>query len=791
MGSFEQKVNIVLQRFPNLKKRIKRIYQLGMYTISPKLKNEGNIKRITPIDNKEYFFGYYDKSPWDATDRYMLCIRVNNSYKKPDNDDEAELVLIDTLDNSISVFGTTHSWNVQQGCMLQWLGPDFKTRVIYNDFINNSYCSVIYNIKTKEQKILQMPIYSVSNDGSFALTLDFSRLHRMRPGYGYSNIPDNTVNELCPSKPCIWKINLYTGAIVPILMYSDFIGFETRPEMENAEHKVNHIMISPSGKRFMVLHRWFVGQRKYTRLVTANCDGKDMYNLLDSNFVSHCYWKNDEEILSFAEIVGNGRGYFLLSDKSNKFEHKWDNLTMDGHPSYSVDGKIITDTYPDRKRISRVYMLDEDKNKTIEIAKVFAPFKYDNEVRCDLHPRWNRNGTKVCIDSAFEGKREMYVISMKEREIKPIVCLRRCVNKGPVQQTYNILKNISQTGENIAFMTIKNEDSVDSIYDKFKKLDMDRYFCNMTAKQILKTIVMGKGLFLEEIKKANPTVIHTTGIVVDIVGYRAAKVLDIKQVSTIRNYVYDDYPKKFGRLRGNIIAYIHMFMMRHLTNRCEYICCSKSLADKYLKKNNIDMKYIRNGVDTERFNPCNMLSKICYREKYNIPNDAIVYITVAQVIERKNISETIEAIPDFIDNKEVLFILVGEGNQLNLLEEKYGGRNNIMFVGKQEKVENWLMLADVFVSSSESEGLPNSVIEAMAMGLPIVLSDIPQHKEIFEMNNEIGELYKLHDIEDLKEKLIKVLQNAENRGIQGKILAGYELSAKRMSDEYYELYRSK
>ena len=64
-----------------------------------------------------------------------------------------------------------------------------------------------------------------------------------------------------------------------------------------AIHKVNHLMLSPNGKRFMVLYRWFNGKRKYTRLITADISGKDMYLLSDEDMVSHCFWKNNEEIL--------------------------------------------------------------------------------------------------------------------------------------------------------------------------------------------------------------------------------------------------------------------------------------------------------------------------------------------------------------------------------------------------------------------------------------------------------------------------------------------------------------
>lgn len=408
----EQTINRWLQRFPWVKAGIKRTYQMTMCAISPKLKCEGNISRISPMDDYEYFFGYYDKSPWDCTGRYMLCHRVKNAYRTPDNDSAAQLVLIDTEDeNRIHVIGTTHAWNVQQGCMLQWLGPDYHDRVIYNDFRNGRYCAVILNLQTKEEKELPMPVYSVSADGTFALTLDFSRLHRLRPGYGYCNLPEATAKEDCPNSPCIWREDMGTGECKPLFSYAEIAAFDAHPEMENAVHKVNHLMISPDGMRFMVLHRWSVGSRKYTRLLTADCTGGELYNLLDDGFVSHCYWKNEREILTFAEKKDMGRGYYLLRDRRKDCKHLWPSLVGDGHPSYGPDGRIVTDTYPDRRRVSSIYILDEGSPEIPVIARVFAPFRYDNDVRCDLHPRWSRDGKQICFDAAFEGKRGLYVVS--------------------------------------------------------------------------------------------------------------------------------------------------------------------------------------------------------------------------------------------------------------------------------------------------------------------------------------------------------------------------------------------
>src|SRR5699024_9641055 len=182
----------------------------------------------------------------------------------------------------------TSTWNVQQGCMLQWLGPNYSDEIIYNDFRKGQYCSVILNVKTNEERIIPMPVYSVSPDGEFALSLDFSRLHRLRKGYGYSNLDEKTKDEKCPNKPCIWHINLKSNEVNPLLTYKDFASFEPRDDMLNAEHKVNHIMLNTKGDRFMVLHRWINGTNRYTRLVTINSDGTGMYNLSDDNMTSHC-----------------------------------------------------------------------------------------------------------------------------------------------------------------------------------------------------------------------------------------------------------------------------------------------------------------------------------------------------------------------------------------------------------------------------------------------------------------------------------------------------------------------
>lgn len=495
--SLEQEINYQLNKFPAVKKVIKRVYQRSMYAISPKIKSEGNITRISPDDvNHEYFFGYYDKSPWDITDRYMLCMKANDTWSDVSPKEESEILLIDTQEsNKVKVLAKTRSWNVQQSCMLQWLGPDYSSRILYNDFRDGKYCSVILNIESGEEKVIPAAVYSVSADGTFALTLDFSRLYNMRPGYGYYNEKEETEGVALPDTTAIWRVDLVSGEVTPVLKYTDFANFEPRSEMkeEGSVHKVNHIMLSPNGKRFMVLYRWFNGQRKYTRLVTCNVDGTDMYVLSDDDMVSHCFWKNNSAILAFENKKDGGPGYYLMKDKTQKYIRCWPQFSNDGHPSYSPDGSlIVTDSYPDRARVASINLMDGDEKKkeNTTIVRVFAPFKYDNDTRCDLHPRWNHAGDKICFDSIFEGHRGLYVVDVKnvkrhtvltgitsENEVEGLVSCVIPTYKRCDTVTKAIDSVLAQTYPNIEVLVVDDNDPNDeyslAVQDVLKKYDGD------------------------------------------------------------------------------------------------------------------------------------------------------------------------------------------------------------------------------------------------------------------------------------------------------------------------------
>jgi len=803
--SIEQKINYQLNKYPAVKKVIKRAYQTGMYAISKKIKSEGNITRISPDDPQhEYFFGYYDKSPWDISDRYMLCMKANDTWSDVSPHEKADILLIDTFkpetdENRVKKIAETRAWNVQQACMLQWLGPDFCSRILYNDYRDGKYVSVILTLETMEEKVIPAAVYSVSSDGKFALTLDFSRLYELRPGYGYYNVPEKTKGVALPDSTAIWKVDLETGEVTDLLKYTDFANFQPRPEMKEAGavHKVNHIMLSPNGKRFMVLYRWFNGQRKYTRLITCNVDGTDMYVLSDDDMVSHCFWKNNSSILAFENKKKGGPGYYLMKDKTDKYIHCWPQFSNDGHPSYSPDGSlIVTDSYPDRARVASINLMDgnERKRDNTTIARVFAPFKYDNDTRCDLHPRWNHAGDKICFDSIFEGHRGLYVVDLKEnredsnKKINIAFLVTACKKSGPIEQMLSIFTYMDRDKFNPILITLYNEpDDGTSQLQRYLDIGVKHVRVPLDKKDIL----LGKTKKLrKELDKLNVDIVHALGVFPD---FALSRMKYPGHVTTLRNFVYEDYPVKFGKAVGVVMAKMHLYAMKRTAQTWT---CSASLARKYKEELKLKFPYIQNGVNVSNFIHPSEEQKEKMREKLNLPKDKVILVYSGQFVARKDQKFLLELFSEEKSLENYLLLLLGDGADYAELKEEYGKKQNVVMTGSVNNVNEYLQASDIYIASSKSEGLPNGVLEAMAVGLPVILSDIEQHKEIYDANQNIGELYRLGDKRDCLSKILEMKQDKRSiYGLEAYKCAHEQFSAERMSkqyqDEYIRVYRKK
>lgn len=403
-----------LTRFPKLKRVMKNIYAYTGNLLSDKKTDMPGLIQISS-DNVDHNFGYYDKSPWSFDQKYMIYLAPKNAGNNYVLKDAVPIILYDCGLGKERILTYTHVWNSQQGCMLQWLGPDFSSKILFNDFRDGKYCSVIYFLENGEERVLKKPVYTVSADGKTAITLDFSRLNTFRPGYGYCNIEDITAQDKIPDLPCMWKLDIENDVVEELpFSYKTLSEWKPHESMKKGYHKVNHIMLNPSATRIMFIHRWIIEGVTYHRLLTCNIDGSDMYVLIDDGMVSHNNWKDDDTIISYCYSKYDGEAYHILHDKTQYRESiRKDILTADGHPSYSPNGKyIITDTYPNWKRKQELYLIRVSDAKVKRIGNIYSNIRFINEIRCDLHPRWNYNSREVCIDGANKKYRQLFVIKI-------------------------------------------------------------------------------------------------------------------------------------------------------------------------------------------------------------------------------------------------------------------------------------------------------------------------------------------------------------------------------------------
>lgn len=398
----------ILDSYPKLKKYLKPIYLRSIYLLTPKRVSSYN----SCVKSYDGFFGYYDKSPWHSSSRlYVYHQQSNRDLQKLD------IMLVNMENDSIVKLDSTISWNWQQGAMLQWLPG--KNAVIFNIVENNKLLSKVAAVDSRYTHISRMPVQTVHPNGEEALSLNYRRLNQLAPGYGYSVEVENFMDDQSLNHDGIWHFNIFDSAVELIISLADLSKNETRSEMKDAKHKVNHILYSPDGSKFVFMHRWIGNKGKFSRLYV--CDypyGRNLEILMDDRMVSHYSWRDNDNLLVYGRIKETGDRYYLINVNSKIMQVIGKDildLHGDGHPTFSPNRKfLITDTYPDKARMRHLLLYDFENKKCSTVGRFFSPWKFDGPTRVDLHPRWSPCGTKISIDSAHEGERKNYIIDVKE-----------------------------------------------------------------------------------------------------------------------------------------------------------------------------------------------------------------------------------------------------------------------------------------------------------------------------------------------------------------------------------------
>ena len=366
------------------------------------------------------FFGYYDLNPFSWDESSLLAVSTGAGLESPQPMDSMTIGYFRLNDQSrqFDVLGETNLWCWQQGCRLRWHPADANRLITYNRLVDGTYGTVIQDIETKEiVREYSFSLYDIDSLGKNGVTLNFSRLQRLRPGYGYGVLPDETREQNCPADDGVWLADLELGSKELLFSCSQIAAIEPSPSMVDAEHYINHLSISPKGTSCLFFHLWLHKETKkrYSRLFTFDFDTLDLRLLLSDGPVSHYTWVSDD-ILSVTMTVSERRDVrYVLCHKRTGFigVSGVNQLREDGHQTFlSGTDLMITDTYPNSYRDQRLllYRIGDDRLKTIDRFRI--PPDFAGEVRCDLHPRVSPSQRMVCIDMVRNGHRAMAVLDI-------------------------------------------------------------------------------------------------------------------------------------------------------------------------------------------------------------------------------------------------------------------------------------------------------------------------------------------------------------------------------------------
>lgn len=414
MNRIEKLIYDILKSNPKLKLLVRNIYQ-KIFDLMPRKKDCS----INPIYCKEeYFFGFHDVSPFSYDGSKVLANKLTIPLKMPESSDILEVGYFpfnNEFGNFVK-FGETRAWNYHKGCRLQWVD---KKSVIYNDInYNNQLCSVLLNIDTGRKIEINYPIDSVSKCGKYATSFSYQRLEKLMPGYGY-NVEDNSfLDENLPSQTGLFLVDLSSNKrnLICSLEQLSKIGNLSKEDL-NSRHYVTHSLFSYDGRYISFLHRWIKNDlhKRWSRLVVFDREYNKFYLAPTNEMVSHYVWNQINEIIAYCRI-GNIDSHVLFETPTlEKFKRvAYPQLNSDGHQCFVSDNEFITDTYPDKFRMSNLYLVNIAKNEVRNLASLNSSKKYQSKFYkhwgCDLHPR--TNGEYVCFDSTHTGERALCIMKL-------------------------------------------------------------------------------------------------------------------------------------------------------------------------------------------------------------------------------------------------------------------------------------------------------------------------------------------------------------------------------------------
>ena len=342
------------------------------------------------------------------------------------------------------------------------------------------------------------------------------------------------------------------------------------------------------------------------------------------------------------------------------------------------------------------------------------------------------------------------------------------VKNGPSSVVLNLINNLDRSKYDVSLITLfKGNDT--EIVSALRNNGIAVYECKILSR--MQCLLWQSKEFSGIVGKGCFDILHTHGIIPDILSSRLHTTA--KRITTIHNNMYQDYLDSYGYAKSRIFVALHLFALKKL-NQC--VCCSKSVYD-VMKQHLPNVSFVRNGIEPVQ------ARSVVTRAEVDVPEDACIFLYAGVLNSGKNIVWLIEEFVQNHENDEYLLVL-GSGEKE--AECKAKADDHVRMLGFQADPIAYMHISDVYVSASKTEGFSISVLEALSCGLGLFLSDIPSHREVVEMGQNVylGETFTQQDFSVKLQKLRQIPFDKE-RIVEFQYS---ELSEETLTEQYERVY---
>ena len=267
-------------------------------------------------------------------------------------------------------------------------------------------------------------------------------------------------------------------------------------------------------------------------------------------------------------------------------------------------------------------------------------------------------------------------------------------------------------------------------------------------------------------KREDVDIVHSQGVRADFFARMAAKLARVPVVVSTVQMPVEGF--NVNTIKKVIYTALNRFSEHFVDG---FIVVSDALEKMMIEKQRIESQRvvkIYNGIEIDEYrmdyDKEAIHVKSSLREEMGLKKDIPIIGVIGRLVWQKGFEYFIEAIPGLLKKfKDARFLIVGEGKleeELKLKSKRLGLEDKLIFTGFRSDIKEVLASIDVFVMPSLLEGLPMTLLEAMAMGTPIVATDIDGITEVLD-NGKTGLLVPPKDTKALTDAITYLLVHSD------------------------------